>query len=636
MDPITQQATIAAAGAGGGGPVYVDDVFSTYLYNGNSSTQTITNGIDLSGEGGAVILKKRSTGAGTVWTDTARGANKHLRSDLAGTEYTETNILTAFNSNGFSIGNEGDVNASGQTYASWSFRKAPGFFDVVTYTGNGTAGRTVAHNLGSVPGMIIVRRLSPGDDWFVYHRSAGATKYFKFNMTTSATTSSNFWNDTEPTASVFTVGSDGGVNLNNYSYVAYIFAHDDQSFGTDSDESIIKCGTFSTDGSQNATVTGLGWEPQWVLFKRTSTTGDWRLHDSMRNLAHSGYALLKPNTTDAEASHATVTVISATPDGFEIQNTNASSDYIYMAIRRPHKQPEAATEVFAIDTGNGSSTIPVFDSGFPVDFTLLRNPSATADIQSFTRMTGTYHLVTNDTDAQSNAGTLYTFDSNVGWAKNQFTSAYYSWMFKRAAGFFDVVAYTGTGSATTVNHNLTVAPEFVITKMRTDAGYDWMCWHSGLSTNNTYIQLNQNAAANSNSNPWNNTAPTSTQFSLGNWESNTSSKDYIALLFATLPGISKVGSYTGTGNAINVDCGFTNGARFVLIKRTDSSSNSHWTVYDSTRGIVSGNDPYIRLNTTQAQTTDEDHVDPLNAGFTVTTHNDVNISGGNYIFLAIA
>ena len=111
---------------------------------------------------------------------------------------------------------------------------------------------------------------------------------------------------------------------------------------------------------------------------------------------------------------------------------------------------------------------------------------------------------------------------------------------------------------------------------------------------------------------------------------------FINCLFATLLGISKVGSYTGTGNAINVDCGFTSGARFVLIKRTDSNGN--WVLFDSTRGIVSGNDPYLRPNSTQVETTDEDHIGPLNAGFTVSASSggDTNNSGASYIFLAIA
>jgi len=115
-----------------------------------------------------------------------------------------------------------------------------------------------------------------------------------------------------------------------------------------------------------------------------------------------------------------------------------------------------------------------------------------------------------------------------------------------------------------------------------------------------------------------------------------SGNTFIAYLFASVDGISKVGSYTGTGNDLNVDCGFSAGARFILIKRTDSSGD--WYVWDSLRGIVAGNDPYLLLNTTAAQVTNTDYIDPLASGFTVTSSAPaaLNASGGTYIFYAIA
>ena len=119
-------------------------------------------------------------------------------------------------------------------------------------------------------------------------------------------------------------------------------------------------------------------------------------------------------------------------------------------------------------------------------------------------------------------------------------------------------------------------------------------------------------------------------------QSNASGSNYIAYLFATLAGVSKVGSYTGTGSDLNVDCGFSAGARFILIKRTDSTGD--WYVWDSVRGIVAGNDPYFLLNSSAAQVTNTDYIDPLSSGFTVTSSAPaaLNASGGTYIFLAIA
>ena len=159
----------AAAGAGAGGDVLgVEDVFSTWLYTGNGSTQTITNGIDLSGEGGLVWLKARSETQSHALFDTNRGATKLLASDLSNAEGTLSGV-SSFSSSGFSLGSF--WNSSPQTYASWTFRKAEKFFDVVTYTGTG-ADQTISHNLGSTPGCIIVKQTSgAGGEWYVYHRS---------------------------------------------------------------------------------------------------------------------------------------------------------------------------------------------------------------------------------------------------------------------------------------------------------------------------------------------------------------------------------------------------------------------------------------------------------------------------------
>jgi len=172
------QATSGAASydAFGGGravvPNYIEEVFSTWLYTGNGSTQTITNGIDLAGEGGLVWIKDRDSGAkGHALFDTARGVNKKLQSQSAGAEFSSPNQLTAFNATGFDLGSSGDPNGSGTTYASWTFRKQPKFFDVVTWTGDGVQGRQISHSLNSVPGCIIVKRTDTTAGWAVYHRS---------------------------------------------------------------------------------------------------------------------------------------------------------------------------------------------------------------------------------------------------------------------------------------------------------------------------------------------------------------------------------------------------------------------------------------------------------------------------------
>ena len=217
----------------GNAQLFVEDVFSTYLYTGNGGAQTITNGIDLTGEGGLVWLKMRSPGSGWSSTqshalfDTVRGDDKYLSSDLINGQYTFPNNGITFNSSVFGIdaasyfGGSGDQSTS--NYASWTFRKAPKFFDVVTYTGNG-ANRNIAHNLGVAPGMILIKRTDTTGAWQVYHRSIGNTQYMVLNTTAAAVTSVVRWNSTSPTATEFTIGTSGDLNTNGGTYIFAAFA----------------------------------------------------------------------------------------------------------------------------------------------------------------------------------------------------------------------------------------------------------------------------------------------------------------------------------------------------------------------------------------------------------------------------
>ena len=241
---ISRKITEGAGSGGGTGDTYVDDVFSTYLYEGNlGNPNTITNGIDLAGEGGLVWIKSRSGSYNHGLIDTVRGRASELHSNTSGAEDVVTSAdkgVTSFNSDGFTLGTDEFtvMNAGGSTYtySSWTFRKAPKFFDVVTYTGDGVAGREIKHNLGVEPGMVIVKSTTRDDFWAVYHRGFnGGTNPEQYRMTLNTTVpeakSSVFWNDTAPTSTVFTVGAEGMVNSGSDEYVAYVFAHDDSEEG---------------------------------------------------------------------------------------------------------------------------------------------------------------------------------------------------------------------------------------------------------------------------------------------------------------------------------------------------------------------------------------------------------------------
>ena len=652
MDPISAQSVLATAGAASGDATYVDDVFSTYVYDGTGSAHSIDNGIDVSGEGGMVWIKRRTPSSGDhLFYDTERNTstfNPLISNSSDGERSALDYLFSGFNSDGFSIGNTANskINASDSTYATWTFRKTPGFFDVVTYTGNG-ANRSIAHSLGSVPGCIIIKCTSrDGDDWIVYHRSLGNNVFINLNQGYGASTDAAAWNSSTPTSTVFYLGTKGQVNTSGQSYVAYIFAHDDQSFGTNSDEAIIKCGSYTGNDSTNGPEIDLGFEPQFVITKSSTAAYYWFMADNIRGMPTSGTThYFNPNANSDEV--ATANEIDLTPTGFKLKSGNAQTNnpatYIYIAIRRPNKPPSAGTEVFALDATSASGTTAnAFDAPFPVDMVLMQRWGAGEGKYIGSRLMSEKNLYANNTASQINSS--FALYDRMDGAWRAFNSTEYSaQMFKRAPGYFDVVAYEGTGSARTLNHNLGVVPELVIVKNRENASYSWAVYTQTLGRNKV-LALNNDEAASTFNAPsfWGSTDFTATQISLGSYaNTNHNGIDMIAYLFASLDGISKVGTYSGTGYNIDVDCGFTAGARFVLIKRTDGSNGQSvgdWYMWDTAHGIVSGNEPYIRLNDANAQVTGTDYIDPLNAGFTVTSSAPaaLNTSGGTYLFLAIA
>ena len=626
-----------------GDRLFVEDVFSTYLYAGNGSTQTITNGIDLAGKGGLVWTKARNNGSipHYLLDSSAKLLLNSNTTGAGGSGYVPTYFT--FNSNGYYVDESAGwfINTSAINYASWTFREQPNFFDIVTYTGTG-ANRNIAHNLGSVPGMIIVKRTDTTGAWQVYHRSNANTQYQVLNTTAAVATGTTRWNSTTPTATEFTVGTDATVNASGGTYVAYLYAHDTSSTG------LIQCGTFTNNGSAVASVT-LGWEPQWVMVKRTDGVANWIINDNMRGMSQTSFAELFPNTSGAEVSGAGQEIV-PNATGFTTSgaaNLEANATYIFVAIRRgPMRTPTLGTSVFAPILASSSDTAgTTFTTNFPVDMqaTRLRIGDSTfftdrlRGVSSTSAETGP-SLRSNTTDAESTTSPapIPRNWNNTGFQLSSSLAGFnmVNWTFRRAPGFFDEVCYTGTGANRTVAHNLGVAPELMIIKLR-NFGESWRVYYY---PNSSMFLNGANAGGTAGATLWNNTDPTSTVFSLGTngAVNNSGGADYVAYLFASAPGVSKVGSYTGTGALQTINCGFAAGARFVLIKRTDSTGD--WFVWDSARGISSGNDPYLLLNNTAGETTSTNYVDTDATGFKVTAAAPagINASGGSYLFLAIA
>ena len=846
--------------------VFVDDVFSTHVYAGNSTARSINNGLDLSGEGGMVWIKSRDNAYDHYIVDTERGALNRIRSNSSGGSGSAAETLTAFNNNGFALGTDSInlvVNASNKTYSSWSFRKSPAF-TICEWTGNNSTNQTISHQLGSIPGCIMIKSTSHTDQWTVYHRGAGQDKYLYLNESDSASSSgSPDWSNISSTS--FEALGATSSNENGYEYVAYLFAggesdaatarsvefngsniyltvassadltfgtgdfsiefwanpddfdsrgtfydsrpsdgttgitigHESSSgeirvymnassgsdivvkssdfergqwqhiavtrssgtvrlfingilkdsgtrtsdlnntnavnigyktytssgyayfdgkisnlrvvkgtpvytssfrlstepltnitntkllccnnsdvtgkivgptitdtfgtassdspfddpaahvFGASGSESVIATGSYQGNGSTDGPeiFLGNGWEPQWVLIKNTTTAKPWCMHDMMRGFWNNGTAddiTLFSNLTNSELAYG---VGEFTSTGFKLRtnDTNWNKDgdkYIYMCLRRPDgyvgKPPELGTGVFAMDTGAGGSTIPNFDSLFPVDFSLGKTVASATDWFANARLIGQKELTPNTTAAEGSAA-YATFDSNLGWGNASWQdSTVQSWMWKRHAGF-TTVTYKGDGVAgRQIAHDMNNTVEMIWTKRRSPAA-GWRVWHKGLNGGGSnaatyYLSLNETTAQTSNGDIYGSSSgilPTSTHWTVGsNAAVNESGSDFISMLFSSVDGISKVGSYAGSGSSRTISLGFS--PRLLILKNITSADS--WYVMDTTRGWGSGNDNYLELNTSTEQG-GHDFGAPTSDGFSLPNGNvHHNQSGQTYIY----
>jgi len=429
------------------------------------------------------------------------------------------------------------------------------------------------------------------------------------------------------------------------------------TFGENGDQNVIKCGTYSGNGSSTAGVeVNLGWEPQFIILKESDNAGNnWSMWDATRGITTGGAdALLEPNSNGAEWGGANY--LTVTPTGFKLEsdtNNISGRKMIYIAIRRPDgscgKPAELGTDVFNIDLDGTNSGDPSWVSGFPVDMQFIKDRAGTTFTWFLsTRLTQGKYLSTASTDAQ-NANSVYSHDYNNGWGNYSSANGITSWMWKRHSGM-DVVAYAGNdgsgSNSQAVPHSLSKTPEMIWVKCRTSAK-DWKVYHKGLNSGTSpedkHLVLNSTAAEVDSVNIWNDTAPTSTHFTLfNNGDVNDTGKDYIAMLFASVDNISKVGNYTtNSTGAVSVTLGFQ--PRLVIIKRADLADTG-WVIFDSARGLnTSGNSAIMQLNANYAQDSSAEQILRTATGFTVSASvTNANIKGttsypnGNFIYYAHA
>ena len=405
-------------------------------------------------------------------------------------------------------------------------------------------------------------------------------------------------------------------------------------FGEDGDQNIVKTGGYQGGGSYMPEIY-VGFQPQWILIKNINlTTEQWFVFDTMRGIVSNGIDYVLEASRNVEENGWDL--IDLTPTGFKIKINddkvnNNGGNYIYMAFRRPDgyvgKPPEVGTDAFNVVLGAGNATIPEFAANFAVDTGIVRQ---FANVQNFyvaSRLTGTNYLQTNNTASEASAAT-FVFDSNAGWNSNS-NNTNISWMWKRGAGF-DMLCYTGDGSGggREIRHSLNKVPEMMW--LFNAGGGDSAVYHKGLgggsSPETKSLKLNETDTESITR--WQNTLPTNIAFTISS-SINSNGDNWRVMLFASVDGISKCGYYSGDGSAnLTITTGFL--PRFILVKKSNGAGA--WHLFDSVRGMGSGYDKLLQLNSDAAQL-DVDYVTPTATGWTT---EGTSLTNGQYIYYAHA
>ena len=314
------------------------DYFNTKLYTGDGGTQSVT-GVGFQPDW-TWIKNRGSTDSHNVY-DAVRGVTKYLLTNNTVAEGT-TSGVTAFNSDGFSVGNNSMTNSNSNNYASWNWlangagaantdgnvnttvsANATAGFSIVKYTGNGSQTATFGHGLNAVPKMILLKKLNASADWVVYHEAITSANRLILNSTAAQESSAN-WRAT-PTNTVFNSNASNIINNSGDSYIAYVFANV---------TGYSKFGSYVGNGNSDGTFTYTGFKPAFVIIKRSDGAANWELYDSKRLGYNSSNPPLYPDLTNAEGGNGRVDILS---NGFKIVTTSGNlgasgGTYIYMCF----------------------------------------------------------------------------------------------------------------------------------------------------------------------------------------------------------------------------------------------------------------------------------------------------------------
>ena len=649
-----------------------ENYFNTKLYTGDGNSSKSITGVGFQPDW--TWIKNRSSNGENhnVW-DSVRGNGYTLYPNLSDAQNTG-NLLT-LNTDGFTL-NTVNNNINTHNYVSWNWKAASSNttnndgtitstvrasqesgFSIATYTGNGSAGATVGHGLNKIPSMVITKGTTGSagaTNWNVYTSATGPTKKLVLNSNAAEATNTTYWNNTAPTASVFSLGTTGDSNYNGSNYVAYCFANID---------GYQRIGSYVGNATNTRIYTG--FEPAWLLVKSLSSTNTWWIVDNKRDTTNPRTQVLKPNSSSAETTETTNVIFHT--NGFEFPNGNSDTNennytYLFWAIAAnpdttaPTKANSFKTVLY---TGNGG-TQSITGAGFKPDLAWIKRRSNSEDHVWFDTMRGPQLQMRSNATASESTKTnaLSSFDSDgfttgANNALNTNNETYVSWLWKAldhdrnlpainnngqitssvsanpAAGF-SIVQYVsdGASSISTKGHGLGAAPEMFIVYSRTH-GSIWQVYHKDLPLNQ-YIFLNgDNALSNAGATYYSSSANT---IGFRDGSSSGSGQNMIAYCWHSVSGYSKIGSYSGSGSSgKSITTGFQ--PSFVLIK--NSTSQAWWNLSDSVRGASKSlfpNDSYQEVDDTGGQ-----RAKTFNStGFTLDgNNNDINGSGQTYIYMAI-
>ena len=536
---------------------YIDDVFSTYLWEGTGSARSINNGIDTSGEGSLVWVKKRNDSGYHTLYDTDRGVHKPLYSNLANSEANFNTTLTAFNNNGFSLGDSAFVNASNITYTSWTFRKAPGFFTICEWTGNAT-NRLISHDLGCVPGLILIKRTDVATDWMVYHRSLNGSNTpsanrLHLNTTVGEAAASTVFNSTEPTSTTFGLGTHYDVNGNNGTFIAYLFAGGEANLASVSGA---RCVVFDGGSDGNGDYLQLASTADLSPGSGDFTFEAWIKPDTWR----SGY--YDSIWTTYQSGTNSGLMITSNGSNFVVREAGVTN---HLSIDLP---PLGQWTHVAVT--RSSSTLRIFING-----------TLKASASNSTNFATAITSIASDGSGADFKGSI----SNLRFVKG---TAVYTSSFRPPTAPLTNITNTKLLCCNHENRDgSTVTPGTITAEGNPVARY--------------FSPFDDPAG-----------------FVFGDNEE----------------GIVKVGSYIGNGSTTGPEVFLGHEPQWLMIKRIDTSET--WDIYDSMRGIVSGDNDQTLRPDSSASEYGYDRLSLTPTGFqAMNDNNHTNADGGTYIYLSI-